>query len=54
MKYLSFVCPCCDANYSVEYDEVVIDDDTPIFCPFCSEEIEELDLDEDFVNDDED
>jgi predicted amidophosphoribosyltransferase len=54
----SQICPDCNRKIALEYDE---DDGTPAFCPFCGEELSEVEgdfvatpqddqFDEDFEN----
>jgi len=48
MLYANLGCLNCAAVCVVEYDETVMLEEEPVFCPFCGEEIEsDLDDDED-------
>lgn len=38
------ICPSCDEEFKIITDSVVI---SPIYCPFCSEELDDLEDEED-------
>lgn len=41
MKYYTIVCPECETGYGLEFDqESPYSEENPKFCPFCGEEIE--------------
>lgn len=45
MKTLHLECSQCESKYILEFDEDAVMD-SPETCPFCGEEIDELDLDD--------
>ena len=55
MKRLILECQNCESSYTVEYnEETVMDENEPNICPFCGDEIEDIDLDnEDYFDSDE-
>jgi PHP family Zn ribbon phosphoesterase len=51
MKYQELMCTHCDTEYSLEYNEENAIG-TPIICPFCGEELENEDVDDDLDEED--
>jgi hypothetical protein len=52
MKYLEITCTACDTEYSLEYDEENAIG-SPLICPFCGEEFENEDSDDELDEEDE-
>ena len=45
-----FKCSQCESNFELVYEEELVSDDTPSFCPFCGEKIE--DIIEEYIDED--
>ena len=41
-KFLSGECTNCESTFEIAFVEELVSDDTPSFCPFCGEQIEEF------------
>ena len=50
-KLITAECDNCDSSFEVAYAQEMVSDDTPNFCPFCGERIE--DIQEEYIEDDE-
>lgn len=50
-KLITAECENCDSSFEVAYAQEMVSDDTPNFCPFCGERIE--DIQEEYIEDDE-
>ena len=54
-----FSCNCtsCESSYGLQFYTELVSDETPQFCPFCGESVEDIQEeyieDEDFLGDDE-
>lgn len=43
-------CDECESTFNVNYDQELVSDEYPEFCPFCGERIEEVQ--EEYIDDD--
>jgi len=56
-KLVTGECENCESSFEIAYNENLVSDDTPSFCPFCGEAIEDIQeeyIDEDELNEDDD
>ena len=44
-------CENCDSTFEIAYTEELVSDETPNFCPFCGERVE--DIQEEYIDEDE-
>ena len=51
-KIVSGECGNCESTFEVAYTEGFVSDETPTFCPFCGERIE--DLEEEYIEEEDD
>lgn len=51
-KYITGECESCESTFEISFSEELVSDDMPTFCPFCGEQID--DLQEEYIDDDED
>ena len=49
-KVITAECSQCESNFELVYEEELVSDDTPSFCPFCGEKIE--DIIEEYIDED--
>ena len=49
-KALSCECTNCESSYGVQFYVEYVSDETPQFCPFCGESVE--DIQEEYIEDD--
>jgi rRNA maturation endonuclease Nob1 len=50
-KLVTGECENCDSTFELTYAEELVSDETPNFCPFCGERIE--DIQEEYIEEDE-
>ena len=50
-KLVTAECENCDSSFELAYAEEMVSDETPNFCPFCGERIE--DIQEEYIDEDE-
>ena len=50
-KLVTGECENCDSTFELNYAEELVSDETPNFCPFCGERIE--DIQEEYIEEDE-
>ena len=50
-KLVTGECENCDSTFELTYAEELVSDETPNFCPFCGERIE--DIQEEYIDEDE-
>lgn len=46
-------CSECESSFEIVYEEELVSEDLPCFCPFCGEKIEEV-MEEEYDEDDSD
>jgi DNA-directed RNA polymerase subunit RPC12/RpoP len=49
-KVITAECSECESSFELVYEEELVSDDTPSFCPFCGEKIE--DIQEEYIDQD--
>jgi DNA-directed RNA polymerase subunit RPC12/RpoP len=49
-KLVTAECDNCESSFELAYTEELVSDDTPNFCPFCGERIE--DIQEEYIDED--
>jgi hypothetical protein len=50
-KNLTADCLSCESTYNVLYSSEVVSEETPLFCPFCGEVIEDY-IDDEYTEED--
>lgn len=50
-KLVTGECTNCESSFEIAYVEELVSDETPSFCPFCGEQIE--DIQEEYIEDEE-
>ena len=41
-KIMTGECNECESTYMIQFDDVMVSEELPEFCPFCGEQIEEI------------
>ena len=49
-KIITADCSECESNFQLVYEEELVSEPVPCFCPFCGEKIE--DIQEEYIEDD--
>ena len=50
-KLVTGECSNCESSFEIAYVEELVSDDVPCFCPFCGEQID--DIQEQYIDEDE-